>query len=93
MFIVASFFSQGDMDKGLGKEITCKAIGGRLVMRSFSWECSTKVRFGAGCVREYLADFVKEFAEPGRRIMIGYGGGSVKKNGAYDDVMAVLEGL
>ena len=62
-------------------------------MNDFRWECRTKVRSGQGCVREYLAQFVKEFAEPGRNIMIGYGGGSVKRNGSYDDVVSVLESL
>ena len=62
-------------------------------MRDFSWECRTKVKFGKGCVREHLADFVREFALPGRNIMIGYGGGSAKRNGAYDDVVSVLETL
>ncbi len=62
-------------------------------MNDFSWECRTKVKFGKGCVGEYLADFVKEFAVPGRNIMIGYGSGSVKKNGAYDDVISALESL
>ncbi len=62
-------------------------------MKDFSWECRTKVRFGQGCVREYLAEFVKEFALPGRNIMIGYGGGSVKRNGSYDDVVSVLGSL
>lgn len=62
-------------------------------MENFTWECRTKVRFGQGCVREYLAQLVGEFALPGRNILIGYGGGSVKKNGAFDDVVSVLEGM
>lgn len=62
-------------------------------MNDFSWECRTKVRFGKGCVREYLTGFVKEFALPGCNVMIGCGRGSVKRNGAYDDVVAVLESL
>lgn len=62
-------------------------------MKDFSWECRTKVKFGKGCVREHLAQFVREFALPGRNIMVGYGGGSVKRNGAYDDVISVLESL
>jgi len=61
-------------------------------MNDFMWECRTKVRFGQGCVREYLEQLVREFALPGN-IMIGYGGGSVKRNGAYDDVLAVLESM
>ena len=62
-------------------------------MNDFSWECRTKVKFGRGCVKEHLASLINEFALPGRNIMIGYGGGSVKKNGAYDDVISVLESL
>lgn len=62
-------------------------------MDSFNWECKTKVRFGTGCVKEHLAQFVREYAQPGRNVMIGYGGGSVKRNGAYDDVVSVLESL
>lgn len=62
-------------------------------MDSFSWECRTRVKFGKGCVREHLEEFVKRFALPGRNIMIGYGGGSIKRNGAYDDVVSVLESL
>lgn len=62
-------------------------------MEKFNWECRTKVRFGKGCVRENLADFVREFAPKGHNILLGYGGGSVKKNGSYDDVISVLEEL
>ena len=62
-------------------------------MKDFRWECRTKVRFGQGCVKEHLAQFVKDFALPGRNVMIGYGGGSIKRNGAYDDVVSVLESL
>ncbi len=62
-------------------------------MYDFSWECRTKVRFGKDCVKEYLSGLVKEFAIPGRNIMIGYGSGSVKRNGAYDDVINGLESL
>lgn len=63
------------------------------IMKDFYWECKTQVRFGEGVVREFLPDFVKKFAQAGKNIMIGYGGGSIKKNGAYDDVIAALESL
>lgn len=62
-------------------------------MEGFNWEVRTKVRFGEGCVRAHLEQLVKEFALEGKNIMIGYGGGSVKKNGSYDDVVSVLEGM
>lgn len=59
-------------------------------MERFGWECRTKVSFGEGCVKEHLASYIREFAPEGCNIMIGFGGGSVRKNGSYDDVMAVL---
>ena len=62
-------------------------------MESFKWECRTKVRFGQGCVKAHLASLVTEFVPDGQNILLGYGGGSVKKNGSYDDVMSVLTEL
>ena len=62
-------------------------------MNNFYWECKTKVRFGEGCVQEFLPDFVRQFAIENKNIMIGYGGGSIKRNGAYDDVIAALESI
>lgn len=62
-------------------------------MEKFNWECRTRVRFGEGCVREYLAGFVREYAPDGQNILLGYGGGSARKNGSYDDVMSVLREL
>lgn len=62
-------------------------------MDDFIWECKTKVRFGQGCVKSCLEELVDEFCIKGRNIMIACGGGSIKKNGAYDDVMSVLESM
>ena len=62
-------------------------------MNDFSWECRTKVRFGNGCVREHMAGLVNEFALPGKNVMVAYGGGSVKRNGAYNEVISVLESM
>ena len=62
-------------------------------MDKFSWECSTKVIFGEGCVKEYLEQLVREFAPKGSNILLGYGGGSARKNGSYDDVLAVLNAM
>lgn len=59
-------------------------------MKEHNWECRTKVRFGRNTVKEYLPALIEEFAIPGKTVMLGYGGGSIKKNGAYDDVMSVL---
>lgn len=56
-------------------------------MNSFVFENSTKVYFGKGCVREHLAAAMQEF---GQTVMLAYGGGSIKKNGVYEDVVAAL---
>ena len=62
-------------------------------MERFSWECRTRVRSGEGCVREHLEQLVRESAPAGCNILLGYGGGSVKRNGAYSDVLSVLESM
>ena len=55
-------------------------------MNNFIFQNSTKVYFGQGCVNEYLACK----ARPYSTIMVAYGGGSIKKNGIYDQVMQIL---
>lgn len=57
-------------------------------MNNFIYENKTKVYFGKGGVKEYLASVVKNY---GNTVMLAYGGGSVKKNGIYDEITAVLE--
>ena len=57
-------------------------------MNNFVFENSSKVYFGEGCVKEYLANIVSAY---GNTVMFCYGGGSVKKNGIYDEIMADLE--
>lgn len=57
-------------------------------MNNFIFENSTKVYFGKGCVKEYLACLTKGY---GDTVMLAYGGGSIKKNGIYDEVTAILK--
>lgn len=57
-------------------------------MNNFIFENATKVYFGQGCVKEYLSSLTKEY---GNTIMLCYGGGSIKKNGIYDEVIAILK--
>ena len=52
-------------------------------MQKFVYEYATKVYFGAGAVKEHLAQAVSGY---GQNVMLAYGGGSVKKNGIYDEV-------
>lgn len=57
-------------------------------MKEFYWANSTHVYFGAGCVRKNLAEAMAPY---GKRVMLAYGCGSIKKNGVYDDVVAALK--
>ena len=58
-------------------------------MQKFVYEYATKVYFGEGAVKEHLAEAVSAY---GANVMLAYGGGSVKKNGIYDEVKSILEG-
>lgn len=55
-------------------------------MNNFIFENATKVYFGKGCVKEYLACLTKDC----HTVMLAYGGGSIKRNGIYDEIMAIL---
>lgn len=57
-------------------------------MNNFIFENATKTFFGKGCVREYLTCLSSHY---GQTVMLAYGGGSIKKNGIYDEVMESLK--
>lgn len=57
-------------------------------MNNFIFENATKVFFGQGCVKEYLSCFSSHY---GRKVMLCYGGGSIKKNGIYEEVIGSLK--
>ncbi len=57
-------------------------------MNSFIFENATKVYFGKGCVKEYLSCLTKSY---GDKVLLAYGGGSIKENGIYDEVISILE--
>ena len=56
-------------------------------MNNFIFQNSTKVYFGKGCVKEYLACLTKE----ANVVMLAYGGGSIKRNGIYEEVAGILQ--
>lgn len=56
-------------------------------MNNFIFENKTKVYFGKGGVKEYLGCLLKNY---GDTVMLAYGGGSVKRNGIYDEVVGIL---
>lgn len=57
-------------------------------MNNFIYENTTKVYFGKGGVKEYLGCLLKNV---GDTVMLAYGGGSIKKNGVYDEVTSILQ--
>ena len=56
-------------------------------MRDFVFENKTKVYFG----KEQLCHLHEEVARFGKRVLMVYGGGSIKRIGLYDKVMAELQ--
>ena len=56
-------------------------------MNNFIFENKTKVYFGKGGVKEYLGSLLGNYGET---VMLAYGGGSIKRNGVYDEVVSIL---
>lgn len=57
-------------------------------MNKFTYSYPTKVYFGEGIVTEALH---AELGKIGETVLLAYGSGSVKKNGVYDEIRALLE--
>ena len=56
-------------------------------MNDFIFQNTTKIYFG----KDQLGHLGEEVSACGTRVLLVYGGGSIKANGIYDDVMAELE--
>ena len=56
-------------------------------MNNFVFENKTRVYFGKGGVKEYLAGLLQNY---GGTVMLAYGGGSIRRNGVYDEVVGIL---
>ena len=57
-------------------------------MNPFTYSYPTKAYFGENAAANHLA---AELAEVGTNVMLAYGGGSIKKNGIYDELLGVLK--
>ena len=55
-------------------------------MNNFTYQNPTKLIFGKG----QLEALKTEVPQYGKRVLVVYGGGSIKKNGVYDSVMSTL---
>ena len=56
-------------------------------MNNFDFYCPTRIVFGKGVISR-LSDLIEE----GRKILLVYGGGSIKANGVYDQAIEALKG-
>ena len=57
-------------------------------MNSFVFQNSTKVYFGNDSVSTYLPGLLAQY---GPKVMLTYGGGSIKKTGIYEEIMGYLK--
>ncbi len=57
-------------------------------MEKFVYEYPTKVYFGKEAVKEHLTEALAPY---GNHILLAYGGGSIKRNGVYDEIMGILK--
>lgn len=57
-------------------------------MNDFIYSYPVKVYFGSDAAKKAI---LKEIGKYGKKVMLAYGGGSVKKNGVYDEITALLK--
>jgi alcohol dehydrogenase YqhD (iron-dependent ADH family) len=58
-------------------------------MNEFTFHNPVKLIFGKG----QLAKLTEELPNYGKKVLVVYGGGSIKRNGLYDEVMSILNKL
>ena len=56
-------------------------------MNNFIYENKTKVYFGKNGVKDNLSALLANY---GNTVLLAYGGGSIKRNGVYDEIMGIL---
>ncbi len=62
--------------------------GDLVTMNDFVFSYPVKTYFGSGAAAKALK---AELGRYGKNVMLAYGGGSIKRNGVYDEVKALLE--
>lgn len=55
-------------------------------MLNFTFHAPTKILFGKGEIKNLPAEILKS----GKKVLLAYGGGSIKKMGLYDEITALL---
>ncbi len=56
-------------------------------MKRFDYDFPVRIHFGQGCFEDSLK---KELQKYGKRVMLAYGGGSLKRTGLYDRIVTML---
>ena len=57
-------------------------------MENFIYEYPTKVYFGREAAKQHLSGILAAY---GPNVMLAYGGGSIRKNGVYDEITGILK--
>ena len=57
-------------------------------MENFVYEYPTKVYFGKGAAGQHLPGILTAY---GPNVLLAYGGGSIKKNGVYEEITGILK--
>lgn len=70
--------------RALPAELSCE----EKIMNTFTYSYPVKVYFGEKAAAKNLA---VELAKVGPNVLLAYGGGSIKKNGVYDELMSILK--
>ena len=69
--------------RALPAELSCE----EKIMNTFIYSYPVKVYFGEKAAAKNLA---AELEKVGPNVLLAYGGGSIKKNGVYDELMGIL---
>ena len=56
-------------------------------MNNFTFNIPTEIRFGKG----QISCLPEELSQYGKRVLLTYGGGSIKRSGLYDKVKELLK--
>ena len=88
LYIFSRIEYHGDSDMAPCRPLHQPDIGGKS-MKAFQYNGMPKVYFGENALAEA---FSAELPKTGPRVMLAYGGGSLRKNGIYDEIKRLLEG-
>ena len=57
-------------------------------MQTFNYSYPVNVYFGKGSAKTAFSNELKKY---GSKVLLAYGGGSIKKNGIYDEIVSLLK--